>query len=166
MRWLLYATGALFFLTGVQLFVLSGETATYFAWSLVPPIAAAALGAAYLAAATAQVIAARQSTWARARVAVPWLGAFSILVLAVTLIRFGEFHFSTSDAAPQFAAWLWLATCAGTAAATALLAWVQMRAPGGDPPRDLHLPRSLRTSFLVETALLLVTSVRHSELIC
>lgn len=154
MRGLLYATGGLFFLAGVQLFVLSGDTATYFAWTMAPPITAAALGGAYFAATIAQFVAARRTTWAEARVAVPWAGAFAVLVLVVTILRFGEFHFSSSDAAPQFAAWLWLATCAGTAVATFLAMWVQLRVPGDDPPRNAPLPRSLRTSFRVETALL------------
>ncbi len=73
-----YATGGLFLITGLQLFVPSGETATYFAWTLTPPVAAAALGSAYLAAGVAQLLAARHNPWVRARVAVPWIGVFAV----------------------------------------------------------------------------------------
>ena len=71
MRWLLYAASALVFLAGLQLTVFTEQTATYFAWTIARPLTGAFLGASYWAAVPVEVIAARQSTWASARVAVP-----------------------------------------------------------------------------------------------
>src|SRR5438309_9159242 len=75
MRWLLYAASTLVFLAGLQLTVFTEQTDTYFAWTITPPLTAAFLGAAYWAAVPVEVIAARQTIWAKARVAVPaiWL---------------------------------------------------------------------------------------------
>ncbi|HEX3715780.1 MAG TPA: hypothetical protein VHV09_23510, partial [Trebonia sp.] len=49
MRWLLAAAAVLVLLAGFQLFVFTGRTATYFAWTIANPLAAAFLGAGYWA---------------------------------------------------------------------------------------------------------------------
>src|SRR5206468_3982392 len=74
-RWLLYAASALVFLAGLQLTVFTEQTAMFFAWTIARPLTGAFLGASYWAAVPVEVIAARQSSWANARVAVPaiWL---------------------------------------------------------------------------------------------
>src|SRR5207247_10956920 len=86
MRWLLYAASLLVFLAGPQLTLFSEQTDTYFAWKINPPITAAFLGAAYWAAVPVEVIAARQRSWAEARVAVPAIWLFTPLPLVVTLV--------------------------------------------------------------------------------
>src|SRR3990172_7841945 len=113
MRWLLYAASALVFLAGLQLTVFSEQTETYFAWTVSPPLTAAFLGAAYWAAAPVELIAARQRTWAQARVAVPAIWLFTTLTLVITLVPFDRFHFSSPVASAQIAAWFWLAIYAG-----------------------------------------------------
>ena len=85
MRWLLYAASALVFLAGLQLTIFTEQTATYFAWTISTPLTAAFLGASYWAAVPVEVIAARQSTWATARVAVPAIWLFTTLTLVATL---------------------------------------------------------------------------------
>src|SRR3972149_11067356 len=50
MRCLLYAAAALVFLAGVQLFIFSEQTAMYISWTVAPPVTAALLGPASLAA--------------------------------------------------------------------------------------------------------------------
>ncbi len=75
MRVLLYASCALFLVNGVQLLFLSSQTATYFAWTL-EPLAGATLGAAFFGLAAGQFVAARQQTWAEARLALPWMWTF------------------------------------------------------------------------------------------
>jgi hypothetical protein len=49
MRWLLLAAAVLVLLAGFQLFVFTGRTSTFFAWTIVNPLAAAFLGAGYWA---------------------------------------------------------------------------------------------------------------------
>jgi hypothetical protein len=44
MRGLLLAAGALVFLAGFQLFILTEQTDLYFAWTIQPPLTAAFLG--------------------------------------------------------------------------------------------------------------------------
>src|SRR5207247_3887556 len=123
MRWLLYAASALVFLAGLQLTVFTEQTATYFAWTISPPLTAAFLGASYWAAVPVEVIAARQSTWASARVAVPAIWPFTTRTLVATLLPFDQFHLSTALQTAHGAAWLWLAICAGVPVAL-LIIWM------------------------------------------
>ncbi len=150
MRWLLYAASALVFLAGLQLTLFSDQTATYFAWTINPPITAAFLGAAYWAAVPVEVIAARQRTWAEARVAVPSIWLFTTLTLVVTLVHFDRFHFSSPVPSAQGAAWFWLAIYAGVPVAMLVIGLLQLRVPGGDPPRGPSPPKWMRIIVLVQ----------------
>ena len=150
MRWLLFAAAVLVFLAGFQLFVLSDETATYFAWTVAPSLTAASLGAAYWAAVPVEFLAARRKTWATARIAVPGVWGFTTLTLVLTLLHFDRFHFSSPEFAPQAAAWFWLAIYAAVPIAMLVALVVQLRAPGGDPSRVYRLPLWMRIAFLIE----------------
>ena len=150
MRWLLYAASLLVFLAGLQLTLLSEQTATYFAWTINPPITAAFLGAAYWAAVPVEVIAARQSSWAEARVAVPSIWLFTTLTLVVTLVHFDKFHFSSPVLSAQGAAWFWLAIYAGVPVAMLLTGVHQIRVPGKDPPHGPAPPAWMRIAVLVQ----------------
>src|SRR5437879_216563 len=97
------------FSAGLHLSVFTEQTATYSAWTIVLPITGAFLGASYWAAVPVEVIAARQSSWANARVAVPAIWLFTVLTLVATLLHFDQFHFSSPIASAQDAAWFWLA---------------------------------------------------------
>ncbi|HYS99777.1 MAG TPA: hypothetical protein VEO20_03845 [Thermoplasmata archaeon] len=159
MRWLLYAASSLVFLAGLQLTVFSEDTATYFAWTISPFLTAAFLGAAYWAAVPVEVIAARQSSWANARLAVPAIWLFTTLTLVVTLVHFDKFHFSSPIASAQAAAWFWLAIYAGVPVAMLLVAWLQLRAPGGDPPPGPKAPTWMRVAVLIQGGGMLVVGV-------
>lgn len=160
MRWLLYAASFLVFLAGFQLTVFSDRTDTYFAWNVVPPITAAFLGAAYWAAVPVEVIAARQKTWAHARVAVPAIWLFTTLTLVITLVHFDRFHFSPSAApSAQGAAWFWLAIYAGVPVAMLLVGWRQLRVPGGDPPAGPTPPTWMRIVVLAQGGAMLAFGV-------
>jgi hypothetical protein len=152
MRRLLYAASALVFLAGLQLTVFSEQTATYFAWPVSPPITAAFLGAAYWAAVPVELLAARQSTWAQARVAVPAIWLFTTLTLVVTLVHFDKFNFSSSIPSAQGAAWFWLAIYAGVPVAMLVVGWLQLRAAGGDPPAGPSAPLWMRPVVLAQGA--------------
>ena len=65
MRVLLYVAAVLVLLAGFQLFVFTDRTATYFAWTVRNPLAAAFLGGAYWASVSFEALAARQRIWPR-----------------------------------------------------------------------------------------------------
>ena len=159
MQWLLYAASFLVFLAGLQLTVFSEQTATYFAWPINPPITAAFLGAAYWAAVPVEVIAARQRSWAEARLAVPAIWLFTTLTLFVTLAHVDKFHFSSPVQSAQGAAWFWLAIYAGVPVAMLLVGWHQIRVPGGDPPRGAAPPVWMRIIVLGQGVGMLVVGV-------
>ena len=150
MRWLLYAASGLVALAGFQLFVLSEQTATTFAWTVKSFLTAASLGAAYWSAVPVEFLAARQKAWAKARVSVPGVWTFTTLTLLLTIVHADLFHFSSADPVPRAAAYLWLGIYAGVPLAMLVAAFVQLRTPGGDPPREHPLPAWLRVAFLVE----------------
>jgi len=120
----------------------------YFAWTVVPPLTAAFLGAAYFAAVPVEVISARQPTWAQARVAIPGVWLFTTLTLVATLLHFDRFHFTSPDLVPRAAAWLWLGIYTVVPVALLLLAVLQLRRPGGDPERLSPLPVWLRITLI------------------
>ena len=66
-----YVAAVLVLLAGFQLFVFTDRTASYFAWTIRNPLAAAFLGAGYRASVAFEALAARQRIWANARIAVP-----------------------------------------------------------------------------------------------
>ena len=152
MRWILYAASGLVFLAGLQLSVLTEQTDTYFAWTISPPLTAAFLGASYWAAVPVELFAARESVWAKARISVPAIWLFTTLTLVATLLHFDRFHFSSPIASAQGAAWFWLAIYAGVPVAMLPISWLQIRAPGGDPPRGPSAPLWLRTLVLAQGA--------------
>jgi len=156
MRWLLYVASALVFLAGLQLTFLTEQTDTYFAWTISPPLTAAFLGAAYWAAVPVEVIGARQTVWAKARVAVPAIWLFTTLTLVATLLHFDRFHFSSPIASAQGAAWFWLAIYATVPAAMLLIGWMQLRAPGRDPLRGAPAPLWMRIVVLAQGGGMLV----------
>lgn len=92
MRRLLIIAAVLVLLAGFQLFVFTGRTSTYFAWTIVNPLAAAFLGAGYWASVSIEALSGRQRLWANARIAVPAVFVFTVLTLVATLMHLGQFH--------------------------------------------------------------------------
>jgi hypothetical protein len=141
MRTLLLVAGALVFLAGVQLFVFSERTARYFAWTIDFPLTAAFLGGAYWASVTFELVAARQRTWANARVSVPAVFVFTTLTLVATLLHLELFHLGSEFAiTTQLVTWFWIGIYTVVPILMAVLWAGQRRAPGGDPPRTSPLP--------------------------
>jgi hypothetical protein len=155
MRWLLYAASGLVALAGFQLFVLSEQTATTFAWTVKSTLTAATLGAAYWASVPVEFLAARQRDWARARVAVPGVWVFTTLTLILTVLHADLFHFADPDLVPRTAAYLWLAIYAFVPVAMIVALFLQLRVPGGDPPKEHPVPVWMRLVLLVEGAVVL-----------
>ena len=141
MRVLLFAAAALVLLAGIQLFVFTGRTGTFFAWTIANPLGAAFLGAGYWASTLIEALAARESTWAKARIAVPAVFAFTVLTLATTLAHLGQFHLGAQfETGTRVVTVAWVAIYALVPALMLFALAGQARAPGADPPRAAALP--------------------------
>jgi hypothetical protein len=141
MRRLLYVAAVLVLLAGFQLFVFTDRTASYFAWTIRNPLGAAFLGAGYWASVAFEALAARQRIWANARIAVPTVLTFTVLTLVATLLHLGLFHLGSQFAtSTQVATWAWIAIYVVVPLMMVIILAVQLRTPGGDPPRSAPLP--------------------------
>src|SRR5215831_15297783 len=156
MRWMLYVAALLVFLAGCQLFIFSDRTASYFAWTIHNPLAAAFLGAGYWASVPFEALAARQRIWANARIAVPTVLVFTLLTLAATLGHLHLFHLGSHFAiSTRFVTWAWIAIYTVVPLLMLIFLAVQLRTPGGDPPRSAPLPGWFYALLAVQAVVLL-----------
>ena len=72
-----YVTAALLFAAGLVAFVFSESTDVHFAWTIEPATTAAFIGAGYWTSVFIVLLAARERTWAEARIAFPAPMAFA-----------------------------------------------------------------------------------------
>lgn len=141
MRYLLFVAAVLVLLAGFQLFVFTERTDTFFAWTIVNPLAAAFLGGSYWASFSIEALAGRQTIWANARIAVPAVLVFTLLTLTATLIHLNKFHLGSQFAAgTRFVAVAWIVIYALVPLLMLIVLVVQARTPGSDPPRAVPLP--------------------------
>jgi hypothetical protein len=156
MRWLLLAEAVLVLLAGFQLFVFTGRTSTFFAWTIANPLAAAFLGASYWASMSIEALAGRQRVWANARIAVPAVFVFTVLTLVATLMHLGQFHLGREFATgTRIVTVAWIAIYVLVPALMVIVLAVQARAPGADPPRTATLPAWLCAVLVVQAIVLL-----------
>jgi hypothetical protein len=156
MRWLLFTAAVLVLLAGLQLFVFTGRTSTFFAWTIVNPLAAAFLGGGYWASVSIEALAGRQAVWANARIAVPTVFVFTVLTLAASLMHLGQFHLGSQFAAgTRIVTWAWLAIYVLVPLLMVIVLAVQARTPGTDPPRSAPLPVWLLVVLAVQAVILL-----------
>jgi len=156
MKWMLLAASILVFLAGIQLFILTENTDRYFAWTVDPPLTAAALGGAYWASSVLELGASRQPTWARARIALPAVLVFTTLIFVTTLLHLDRFHLGNGfPATTQFVTWLWIAVYAVVPVLMSILLVHQLRAAGVDEPRRNPLPPWLRAVLGLHAVVLL-----------
>ena len=154
MRAILWIGGGFVLVAGIQLFAFSDRTDEYFAWTIASEQSAAFLGAFYLMAAAIALGSARKETWARARLGMPGVIAFVWLTLLATLLHLGLFHLDDGPATARAAAWVWLAIYVIEPPVLALVFWLQLRAPGGNPERDARLPDALRGLLVAQACVL------------
>jgi hypothetical protein len=160
MKLLLYLASALVLAVGLTLFLFPEKTDTLFSWTINPALTAAFLGAAYLAAFVLEFLGARETIWARARVAVPAVLIFTVLTLVATLLHIGKFHFGPEfSLLTQAGTWVWLLVYAIVPVAMAVLLVLQLRTPGIDPPRTAPLPGSIRLVFICQAAVAITLGI-------
>ena len=141
MRILLFTASVLVLLAGLQLFVFTGRTGTFFAWTIANPLAAAFLGGSYWAAVAIEALAGRQRLWANARIAVPAVFVFTVLTLATTVMHLGQFHLGARfPAGTRIVTVAWIAIYILVPLLLLIVVVVQARTPGADPPRTASLP--------------------------
>ena len=156
MRWLLLTAAVLVLLAGFQLFVFTGRTGTFFAWTIANPLAAAFLGAGYWASMSIEALSGRQRVWANARIAVPAVFVFTVLTLAATLMHLGQFHLGGEFATgTRIVTVAWIAIYVLVPALMVIVLVVQARAPGADPPQSATLPAWLCVVLVVQAVVLL-----------
>lgn len=158
MRRLLLVASILVFIAGFQLFVLTEQTARFFAWTINPPLTAAFLGAGYWASFLLEYLASRKQLWSEARVAVPAVLLFTTLTLIATLLHLDKFHLdpASHETLTLGATWAWILVYALVPPLMFAILLVQLRVPGADPPSRQPLPPWIRWGLGVHGALMLL----------
>ena len=146
-------------IAGIQLYMLTEYTDRFFAWTITPPLTAAFLGASYWASLPLVYLAARQTSWAQARLAVFGVLVFTLLTLVATLLHWDRFHFFDPDPTASIAAWMWIVVYAVVPPALLILVILQLRVPGSDPSRQAPLPRWVRLVLDMQALAMLVLGV-------
>jgi hypothetical protein len=155
MRFILYLAAGLVFVAGWQLYVLSDQTETYFAWTIKPFLTAAFLGGGYWTSVLLEVLAVRQTTWAKARVTVYPVLAFTTLTLGATLLHIDRFHWSAPNPLTVAATWMWIAVYALVPLLLTAAIVLQLRVPGSDAMPPAPLPTWMRISLILQAFLML-----------
>lgn len=158
MRSLLAVAGLLVLTIGLPLYLVPQNSDEYFSWS-VSPLSAAFLGGAYLSAAAIEFSAARKRTWANARIAVPAVFVFTSLTLVVTLDNADRYHFNAPGFVQSAGTWAWLAVYVVVPPIMLVVLVMQLFGRGLDPIRERPIPLSVRISFVLGAAALLVGGV-------
>ncbi len=99
----------LLFIAGVQLFLLSEQTETYFAWTFAAPISAAFLGAGYWSAMFHAYMGARSKAWASVRTSLPAALTATGLLSLTTFLHLDKFHLASPLFVTRFVTWVWIA---------------------------------------------------------
>lgn len=162
-RLIFIVSAFLAFIAGIQLYILTDNTAHYFAWTINQPLSAAFLGAGYWTGVTLLLFSIRERAWANIRIALAAVSTFAPLLLIVTLLHLDRFHFNSDDGVAVVAAWAWILVYLAVPFLLLVLFILQLRTPGGDPPRLTPIPLLVRVliganaaiSFLVGGILLI-----------
>jgi len=134
-------------IAGIQLYILTDHTGQFFAWTILNPLSAAFLGAGYWTGVTLLLFTTAERAWANIRVAIVAVCTFAPLILVATLLNLGIFHFQATELNPRVAAWAWMIVYVSVPFLLGAVVLLQLRTPGGDPPRGTPLPALLR--FLI-----------------
>jgi hypothetical protein len=159
MRGMLWVGGFLVFLAGIQLYFLTEYTDTWFSWTIDSALTASFLGAFYWTSVALASLSARQRIWANARVGLPGVQVFVVLMLVATLLHLDKFHFDSSDSMARGAAWLWLAVYALEPPVLFAIYMHQLRVPGADPPRTAPTPNWFIGLIGLQAVVVLVAGV-------
>ena len=159
MRKLLMVAGVLVTIIGLPLYLVPQNSEEYFSWSVRPALSAAFLGGAYLSAAVIEFSAARERTWANARIAVPAVLVFTLLTLLVTLGNADQYHFKAPGFVQSVGTWAWLVVYVVVPPIMLIVLVVQLRRGGDDPARPRLILAALRGVLTIGGVALLIGGV-------
>lgn len=142
----------LLFIAGIQLFVLSEQTETYFAWSFAAPISAAYMGAGYWAAMLHAYSGARSRDWDYVRTSMAAAITATFLLSITTFLHLDKFHLTSPLFLTRFVTWAWIAVYIFVPPIL-VIAWiVQNRLPGAHARGQNPLPAWMRGGFALLSA--------------
>ena len=95
----------LLFIAGVQLFVLSEQTNTYFAWTFASPLPAAFTGAGYWVAMFHAYSGVRSNNWAYLRTSMSGALTATTLLSVTTFLHLDKFHLNSPLLITLFVTW-------------------------------------------------------------
>lgn len=154
MRRLLAVAGTLVVIIGLPLYLVPQNSEEYFSWAVRRDLSATFLGAAYLAAAVIEFLAARERRWADARIAVPAVLVFTVLTLLVTLGNLDSYNFNAPGFVQSIGTWAWLIVYVVVPPIMLAVLAMQLRRSGSDAPRSKPIPVGLRRVLMVSGLLL------------
>ena len=159
LRFLLYVLVLpLLFIAGFQLFVLSEQTATYFAWTFAAPISAAFMGSGYWAAMLHAYSGGRARDWAYVRTSAGASLTATALLSVTTYLHFDKFHLASPLLITRFVTWVWIAVYVFVPPIIAIGWILQNRQPSqmrGQNP----LPAWMRGGFVILSACALLSGL-------
>jgi hypothetical protein len=159
MRIILLAASVLVLAAGLDLFLLTEQTATSFAWTIQSFMTAAFLGAGYLSSFPLEFLAYREKTWANARIAVPSVFLFTTLTLVATFLHLDKFHLNSPIFLAMVAAYIWLAIYIAIPVAMLIFFIYQIRLQGWTPKRKATLNIWIRLLLAAQGTIMLVTGI-------
>jgi hypothetical protein len=149
----------LLFIAGVQLFVLSEQTDTYFAWTFASPLPAAFMGAGYWAAMFHAYSGVRSNNWAYVRTSMAGALTATTLLSITTFLHLDKFHLNSPLLITRFVTWVWIAVYIVVPPMLAIAWAVQSRRPGAHVKGHNPLPSWMRDGFLLLSAFALLSGL-------
>lgn len=149
----------LLFIAGVQLFVLSEQTQTYFAWTIPLALTAAFMGAGYWAALAYAYSLFRNPGWDRARASIPAAFTATTLLLVATLLHLDQFHLDSPALITRFVTWVWIAVYVVTPPIFLYFLVTQFRKGGKEDATPPAFRDWVRGGFYLLAAFGLITGI-------
>jgi hypothetical protein len=134
-RLLLILAALLAIVAGIQLYVFTDFTATWFAWTIAAPLSATFIGADFWTGAILLLLSVRERAWANIRIALTAVAAFVPLMLLTTLLHLDRFHLGSDIPTAWVAAWAWLIVYLAVPFVVLAILVAQALARGSDPAR-------------------------------
>lgn len=148
LRNLFYMGGLLSLMAGMQLFILSEQTETYFAWTIQSPLTAATFGAFYFGTMVFGFLSGREINWAHVRGPALGLLVFISVTLAATLLHLDKFHLTSQNGLTLMLTWVWMLIYVLMPPMLIFMLIRQVRAEGNDPEPTLKISAWVRTLLL------------------
>jgi hypothetical protein len=157
-RYFLWLASLLVFIAGVQLYIYSGQTDRYFAWTINPPLTAAFLGAGYFAVCIPLLLGAREKDWVIVRGGIIVTLTVTTLALITTLLHLDRFHTDADEFITWLATWVWIVVYVIVPPGLGILFYLQVRAPGTNPPAKVVFDQWLRWLLIGQGVIALIVS--------